>query len=100
MWVKKRTEDWNKLVLIIDEYVMDDESDEVVVSNVYTIINLSIGDIQHIFDQICSFEDYENDRYSLDIAGKEYILSNRMASELLFVVEEVNHTYEYGGVER
>ena len=41
MWVKKRTEDWNKLVLIIDEYVMDDESDEVVVSNVYTIIGSS-----------------------------------------------------------
>ena len=100
MWVKKRTEDWNKMVLIIDGYVTEDENDKVVVSYIYTVIHLTIGDIQHIFNQICSFEDYEKERYSFDIAGKEYIFNNRMASDLLFVVEDVNHCYEYGGVKK
>ena len=97
MRIKKRTEDWSDLVLILNGHVTD--SGEVIPSNVDTVIHLGIHDIGHVFDQIAAFDDYEKPKYSLDIGGQVYTLNLEMASDLLFLVERVWFDYEYGRAE-
>jgi|GEM_PF-3697150 len=93
MYIQKRSDNWNdELVLVLEGHIED--TGEIRTANVYTLLHLSIDDIENLYDQLFSQGESSAASIHATIKGRLCILPRSMAAELFRTVMVVVFDYE------
>ena len=93
MYIQKRSDNWNdELVLVLEGYIED--TGEIRTADVYTVLHLSIDDIDNLYDQLFSQGESSAASIHVTIKGRLYVFPRSMAAELFRIVMAVGFDYE------